>query len=1312
MIRLPILTLFLSCFISALRAEGISMIPHSDEVIIHTTIRETVFSDLPMSIYDTDTITMMTSSILKPTTGPAATRQPTPTPTRPLPFDSGALRPFSRSKSVSPEILCPSVDVPATIGLPIYGKLYYKAFICSNGMVTFNRYIPVKYPIPFGSATSISGLAAISPFWCLAATKQPAGSGTYYETMSPSELATYSNETRVAFSRNNFSAKWGLQVTWENIVPNSNTANVSSPKNTFQVQIVTDGISTYTFFRYPRDGIKWILPSENSHLSNSNIGLPVAGWSNGNEMQPIYHNIIMSGTSGLLQSVTGNKSNSGQRGYWRFALTNSTKRLSEGSCRAFLTQPRPTSRSILCPCSYGQALFDRRFIFNDFFAGQICLRSRFIRNGIVRRCCYRLANPGFGAYQRGPRNFNAGYLARWNGERLDQSGHSFCCNEQTPISLCVEFFKSYPSGACRHAPRLAWTWGDPHFTTMDFQNYTFNGIGDFILLRNSTTSLVPFEYQCRCDEISPGAGATVIKSVGGYEGNSGIVEFKANNFTGEIELYYNRAKQMVGNVSSVPFGNNSVLITMNGTSASVQFESGSILGVMKRSDGILDITLALSRNYYHNTEGLLGKWDGVQNDFESASGVQFSLSTSSAEQIHSIAATWRAAPSSRLLAGNPPSFINYQPMFVNNITFSSESLQSNATRVCGTNLACLFDVAATNSITVGAQTKSTDDQLNKERTELDHEPPVISAPSSINVTVGSMTSFLVTASSANRYSVNFTLIGNLPSGITFTNRSSIGNFTWNVRSANPATLIFIATDSKGRSSTHTPIINMCNCTRNGRCIWNSLVGETFVTVPCKCSNGYTGSRCESDLNVCSINPEACFPGVTCIDQPASAGRPGYTCGSCPSGMSGNGTYCADINECQGSRHNCSHICVNNIGSYRCTCPKGYYLDVDGKTCKDINECNSANKCQQICNNFPGGYNCTCNANYVLNSDNKTCNASSPCQQPNQCGIHFCYEQDGNETCTCRTGYNKTSAGTCVDIDECSVNNGGCSYNCLNIAGSYRCLCRPGYKIDANQRTCVDINECTMQTHACQPNEICQNTPSNYYCICRSGLVFINNKCQLPPSNYVPPTPPTPNAAEVANSVAAIFEYRTSTPWNAASIARFKAALARAVTRVCQETYQECKLKNHRVTFSADNIKIRPGYPSMSRNINTVIFYVKLPPNAQAVNASGVLPGAVLSAVFRGNNLHMVSAMGAIRANVTAIPTQTPITKAATSQAATSTPTSNYNQELAVGLAVGIGCAVILFFIIYYTVRWYSKKPRKSKIYKETDSELINLTERQ
>ena len=41
----------------------------------------------------------------------------------------------------------------------------------------------------------------------------------------------------------------------------------------------------------------------------------------------------------------------------------------------------------------------------------------------------------------------------------------------------------------------------------------------------------------------------------------------------------------------------------------------------------------------------------------------------------------------------------------------------------------------------------------------------------------------------------------------------------------------------------------------------------------------------------------------------------------------------DINECHESIGVCSHNCINNVGSYRCTCPNGYYLGTDGKTCQ-------------------------------------------------------------------------------------------------------------------------------------------------------------------------------------------------------------------------------------------------------------------------------------------------------------------------------------------------------------------------------------------
>lgn len=42
---------------------------------------------------------------------------------------------------------------------------------------------------------------------------------------------------------------------------------------------------------------------------------------------------------------------------------------------------------------------------------------------------------------------------------------------------------------------------------------------------------------------------------------------------------------------------------------------------------------------------------------------------------------------------------------------------------------------------------------------------------------------------------------------------------------------------------------------------------------------------------------------------------------------------ADINECADKNMTaCSQICINSVGSYRCECEKGYFLEEDGKTC--------------------------------------------------------------------------------------------------------------------------------------------------------------------------------------------------------------------------------------------------------------------------------------------------------------------------------------------------------------------------------------------
>ena len=107
-----------------------------------------------------------------------------------------------------------------------------------------------------------------------------------------------------------------------------------------------------------------------------------------------------------------------------------------------------------------------------------------------------------------------------------------------------------------------------------------------------------------------------------------------------------------------------------------------------------------------------------------------------------------------------------------------------------------------------------------------------------------------------------------------------------------------ATDSAGATSIYTPTVHMCACV-NGVCIEdNSLEADeedtsmNFKLQHCLCEKGYTGRRCEHDLDACADNP--CYPGVKCTDLPAPANITGFSCGSCPEGLKGSGETCEGV----------------------------------------------------------------------------------------------------------------------------------------------------------------------------------------------------------------------------------------------------------------------------------------------------------------------------------------------------------------------------------------------------------------------------------
>uniref|UniRef100_A0A8D2ZIQ1 Sushi, nidogen and EGF-like domains 1 n=1 Tax=Scophthalmus maximus TaxID=52904 RepID=A0A8D2ZIQ1_SCOMX len=298
------------------------------------------------------------------------------------------------------------------------------------------------------------------------------------------------------------------------------------------------------------------------------------------------------------------------------------------------------------------------------------------------------------------------------------------------------------------------------------------------------------------------------------------------------------------------------------------------------------------------------------------------------------------------------------------------------------------------------------------------------------------------------------------------------------------------------------------CLNGGQCIDDCITGNPSFT--CSCLAGFTGRRCQIDVNECASHP--CQNGGTCKDQ-----INGFIC-QCPPGYTG--MLCeTDIDECKERPCLNNASCVQGTGSFTCVCEPGY----TGALCEtDINECESQ-PCLNggECIDRVANFTCVCPAVVTgtlcetevvalqLNST-EAVNQTALCEG-DDCETHqICeYAGSGTDNCTCAPGF---YGDKCEE--ECLCENGGV---CVDINGT--CECPSGYTGPycqfevtqmpcSNSRTCPDGGPCleyggaylcTCQTSAAeldpkdfypyvQPRSVCDSSPclNGGYCYERDG----------------------------------------------------------------------------------------------------------------------------------------------------------------------------------------------------------------------------------
>ena len=291
-----------------------------------------------------------------------------------------------------------------------------------------------------------------------------------------------------------------------------------------------------------------------------------------------------------------------------------------------------------CPCTVTQAILDGNFEIDDISrleyyhnGSSVCYRSVTPSNiGSGQQCCYlkngtiNLEEKGAGTADRYSPNFSIQLHILY-----DILPWEVCCKMSDD---CGVYRKSRPSDDCQRyrPPFLANTQGDPHFTTIDGLEYTFNGVGEFTM---ATSPAYNFTFQARMEKYRD-TSASVYTAFVIQTHNSSNIQLQRNILNQTLILIDDHSFQLTeGTILKRIARGVTLTIATDLSQVNIQFNNGVGLRAYIFPES-MSFLFQLDESFRGSMKGLLGNFNGDTRDDLMLPNGSSIVSNSTLQQIH------------------------------------------------------------------------------------------------------------------------------------------------------------------------------------------------------------------------------------------------------------------------------------------------------------------------------------------------------------------------------------------------------------------------------------------------------------------------------------------------------------------------------------------------------------------------------------------------------------------------------------------------------------------------------------------------------